>query len=200
MHDNNMLLWLDLETTGSDVDLDEIIEVACVLTDNQLNEVGMTFNRVASVSSKGVARMWANDAVFEMHDANGLLRDCRSGFSIQEIDRQLYEALSELPDASRLTLAGSGVGHFDIKFVRAYMPLLAKRLEYYVIDVGVLRRTWRLWHGEDLTDVNTRKTHRALDDVFCHLEEARKFRELFRGGFMWMETQRVASQEQRHFL
>jgi hypothetical protein len=57
-----------------------------------------------------------------------------------------------------------------------------------------------LWHGEDLTDVNTRKTHRALDDVLCHLEEARTFRELFKGGFTQTEAQRVASQEQWHFL
>ena len=76
-------------------------------------------------------------------------------------------------------LAGSGVAAFDRPFLARHMPQLHAYLHYAPIDVGVLRRTWQMWTGNDLVTVNQDKTHRALDDARCHLAEATAFRRVF---------------------
>jgi oligoribonuclease (3'-5' exoribonuclease) len=74
-----------------------------------------------------------------------------------------------------VTLAGSGVGCFDMQVIRAQMPELAQRLNYYVIDVGCVRRFLRDICGVRMPELGT-VNHRALDDVQHHLAEARQFR------------------------
>ena len=83
--------------------------------------------------------------------------------------------------SGRTVLAGSGVSHFDCRFIRHYLPELEAFLRYWMIDIGVVRRMYELWVGELPTAVNEEKTHRALDDVYCHLEEARTFIALWGG-------------------
>lgn len=172
--DNDPLLWLDLETTGSDESVDEIIEVACIVTTTDL--VGdKTFSHVVRPSSAGLGRIYDNDIVYYMHRNSGLLDDCRNAHSLNVIEANLTDWLATVSTSNKFTLAGSGVGHFDMRFVRKHMPNLARRLNYPVIDVGVIRRAYRMWTGETISTANDSKTHRALDDIRCHLEEARAY-------------------------
>jgi oligoribonuclease (3'-5' exoribonuclease) len=129
-----------------------------------------------------------------MHTPNGLLDEIDGGRSIAVVEYDLLLWLCSLGvptpiwghdvrTAPKLTLAGSGVGHFDLPAIREYMPKLAKRLNYYVIDVGTIRRAHDMWVGTPVSVANDAKTHRAIDDVRCHLEEANAFADL------WCDTQ-----------
>jgi len=190
----NMLLWLDLESTGLDTSNgDEIIEVGCILTTEDLRTLS-EFTAVVKPSDKAMARLFDNKFLVDMHTANGLLGAIGRGRSIAQVEFDLLLWLRSLgvsakiwghdvPTAPKLTLAGSGVGHFDLPTVRVHMPKLAELLNYYVIDVGTIRRAHDMWVGTPVSAANDAKTHRAIDDIHCHLEEARAFQNL------WRETQ-----------
>jgi oligoribonuclease len=183
------LLWIDLETTGLETlgGGDEIIEIACILTDQQLNVIS-EFTSVVKPSPAAYERLVANQYVFDMHSKNGLLDALSEGDPVDLVSYNIRTWLRSLSTCEKFTLAGSGVGPFDLPTIRARMPKLALLLNYWVIDVGVLRRAHDLFVGDiwgdvSVSDANDLKKHRAIDDVRCHLEDGRAYRE------MWRHTQ-----------
>lgn len=181
------LLWIDLETTGTNENLDSIIEVAAILTTPDLEvELGQ-FEAVMQPPEISWQRLLDNEYVLAMHKANGLYDLIEQGQS--EVWPHIGMVEDEMMDwlavhqirAHRVALAGSGVAHFDRRFIQAWMPNLDNHLRYWSIDVGVLRRSWTMWTDSPLpsSGLDEAKTHRAMDDVRLHLEEARAFRHIF---------------------
>lgn len=166
-----LYLWLDLETTGSSVEDNEIIEIGCVLTEPDLTELTW-FTTV--VNNGNALNLIKDPVVVKMHTDNGLISDLPNGHTQEFAEKLLIDWLSLHGKPYEFILCGSGVGHFDRKFIDKYMPDFSKWLKYYVIDVGVIRRAMRLAGREDLTLKGANnKTHRALDDARLHLEEFR---------------------------
>lgn len=187
---NDYLLWLDLETSGSDEAKDCIIEVGCVLTTEVLDEIG-AWTCVVRPTPEGYGRLMLNPTVREMHETNGLLPMMRELAAFGEAewprpDQAAKQLLAWLEDngarQGRTVLAGSGVGHFDRRFLDRYMPQVSRFLRYWCIDIGVVRRAHGMWVGSEVSTANDAKTHRALDDAYCHLDEARAFRNLWLGA------------------
>ena len=184
-------LVLDFETTGLEELLDDIIEVAVIGTDAELNEK-FRYETCIQPTALAMTRLLDNEYVLNMHKGNGLFDIVESGFehgkaipSLSQVDVELakridlYRHVMSDGTMKRITLAGSGVSHFDARFIRALMPKLYSRINASTFDVGGFRRQYEQWNGFDLTDANESKTHRAMDDVECHLEEMRAFREVF---------------------
>ncbi|MBA3875617.1 MAG: hypothetical protein C0498_01550 [Anaerolinea sp.] len=175
-------LFLDLETTGTDEGRDPIIEIGCILT-----RTTPAFPELASCSFVVTnyapwLRPQMSGEVLVMHASNGLLAelDAGAGVSIHEAERLVLDMVNRHAGDERVILAGSGVGHFDRRFLRAQMPGLDARLVWYVLDIGVVRRLARLagvragWAGDA-------KPHRALADTRLHLAEARELAALIGG-------------------
>lgn len=190
----SVLLWCDLETTGTDETLDAIIEVACILTTPELEPID-EYQSIIVPGPGPLARLVDNDFVRQMHTDNGLLGeilianqtpDTRFEHYTPKVQDDLIDWLDRnllaqcLPEAKPM-LAGSGVGHFDRRFIKSKMPMLEARLVYPVLDVGVVRRFLQgVCHLETwVPPLNESKTHRALDDIRIHLNEARAYRDLF---------------------
>lgn len=176
---NPFILWVDLETTGN-TDEDEIIEVGAVVTDYELTELvayEQVFRTTRSISD-------IDPIVLDMHVANGLWKDTHGKETAveraQDAGGLLYFlGVNDCLKGGRIALAGSGVGHFDRRYIRRYWPNLENRLTFWNIDIGVVRRFLRL-SGHDIPSGGVDKTHRALDDIRGHIDEARQYRNMFR--------------------
>lgn len=178
------LAWVDLETTGTDERRDDIIEFALIVTDMALNVVYEYDAVVGPESYDWLERIKEVDAVLKMHTNNGLINDIMNGECEQlyHLDRWISQELEHTVqiEPHAVMLAGSGVGHFDRRFIRWDMPHFNRILAYPVIDVGVMRRFIRDVCGRpDMVPSDgdgAIKTHRAADDVALHLSEARYYR------------------------
>jgi oligoribonuclease len=184
------LLWVDLETTGTDENQDPILEIGWALT---LATAPFDFVTRDTVPLYGgyVIRpdgdKWTHricPTVLEMHLKNGLLAEVFSerAVSIAEAESALIDELKSVGDPHDFVLAGSGVAHFDRRFIDVQMPKLSKWLRFYTIDVGILRRTlvasgagWVVERASEVGKLGDAKRHRALDDILAHLNEARQY-------------------------
>lgn len=171
-HKHEYMFWTDLETTGSTLDDNQIIEIGAAITDMDLNiidgrEYVLPITRLVEMKP----------IVIDMHTKNGLLKDSMaSRLDINDVDAEIAEWIRKYNGTNHMLLAGSGVMHFDRQFIKRDLPLTNSRLTYYAIDVGVVRRFTELvcrlpWIAEN-------KSHRAYGDVLFHIEEAKYARGL----------------------
>ncbi len=167
--EHKYIFWTDLETTGSDLVGNTIIEIGAVITDMSLNALSA---RQYVIHSPGPMRHTAQ-VVVDMHTKNGLWADAaRSVNTIDRVDAEIAEWIKKYNGSNHMAFAGSGVTHFDRQFIRRDMPLTDKSLTYWALDVGAVRRTYEMLAGGTDWPEDT-KTHRALGDVYFHIEEMR---------------------------
>lgn len=168
--------WLDLETTGPNEAHDPILEVGAVLC---RNEPGMPVEHEWSWLVTQPDDFWAvvypatDPFVIEMHSTNGLWRALESSDTdMAEVDRDFSTRLRRLCGGNHVALAGSGVGHFDRRFIHAQMPRTDKRFTYWAYDVGVVRRLFDRIAPDLVRPLpDTGKAHRGLDDALDHRDE-----------------------------
>lgn len=177
-----MILWLDLETTGTNEEKDDIIEVGMVLT-----EANAAFTQVAEYSRVYKTTVPISDIephVWQMHTDSGLWRDMFAHAKLYA-DQDLQGIMDWLGRCGALKhdlpLAGSGVAHFDRRFIETAWPALAKRLTYWSYDIGSVRRFARLADRAFGPEVERREMpgvdlrhHRALADTYDAITEARE--------------------------
>lgn len=197
------IAFLDLETTSLDPETGEILEFGIVITDASLNVIAM---KSWVVRPAKLDLLTMHPKVREMHTKNGLFTDV---LALEEYEAEVatlaerpYEYYrstdihgrvvqidkwirATLPGAQHgdLALGGSGVSHFDIRWLNRHAPEIAKWFHRSTLDVGVIRRF--IDNVADTPElrcppVNRDLNHRALDDARNHLEEARHYRKLFR--------------------
>lgn len=181
--DAKAILWMDLETTGSNEVEDAIIEVGAILTDFELTAISSK-QAVCKPTDHAYERMMNNDVVRAMHTVNGLIKELDEGraLDLHDVDNEFAEwvRLHVPSKGRRVILAGSGVSHFDRRFIDAQLYTTASFLVYPSLDVGVLRRFFRYCGTEFNMDAHPKKNHRAFDDIYLHLNEARQFRDFIR--------------------
>jgi oligoribonuclease (3'-5' exoribonuclease) len=175
---DDAILWIDLETTGSSNEA-KILEFGGILTTAtpDLEELG----RFQTLVDPYPVDTYEADVVVEMHKKSGLTDDLKMNSivlpSVVEAEQAILRWINDTIGFSteHLPWGGSGVGHFDAKYIRRDWLYLAKRLTYWVYDVGVMRRMMRLGGFELPVDDTGAKNHRALDDAEKHAQEARLY-------------------------
>lgn len=178
--DSQWVAWIDLETTGNKDD-DSIIEVGFVLTDRDLNEE-FAGAWVIHPWDWNYLRKRMEPVVVEMHEQNGLLDELNmfgwGAYGPAKADREVAAILQEYGKGNHIPLAGSGVSHFDRKYIRKELPKTSDLLSYWAYDIGAVRRFLKWWDiptpGSALRQA---KTHRALDDIREHIAETRIIRD-----------------------
>ena len=157
--------WVDLEMTGLDDVKDVILEVAAVITDLDLKPLE-EFHRVVFQPQETLDRM--DDWCKRTHGASGLTAAVPKGTPLAEVDAALVEVVNKhFPANERVVLVGNSISN-DQRFINRYMPLLAARLHYRVIDVSSFKEIFRDKWG---IQIQKKNAHRAVGDIHESIKE-----------------------------
>ena len=160
-----MLVWLDLEMTGLDPGRHTIVEIACLVTDDELRIVAEGPDLVVATTPEQLATM--NDVVREMHTRSGLLEEIgRSTLSLADAGQATLDFLRQHVEApGKVPLAGNSIGT-DRRFLAAQLPELEEFFHYRSVDVSTIKELARRWYPEALSGAPAKRTkHRALEDI-----------------------------------
>lgn len=161
--------------TGLDPAVDELVEVAVVITDFDLAPVDEGFQVVIKPSAEALEQM--NDFVRDMHATSGLLDQLESGLDLAEAEAQVLSYIQQfVPDAQSAPLAGNTIGT-DRMFLQKYMPLVHEHLHYRNIDVSTIKELSKQWFPKAYYQ-SPDKTggHRALADILESIRELAYYR------------------------
>lgn len=171
------LVWIDLEMTGLDVERDAIVEIACVVTDSDLELLDEGVDIVVHQPAEVLERM--DDVVRRMHTKSGLLEEiATSSVSLADAGAQVLAYVRRhVPEASRAPMCGNSIG-MDRRFLDRYLPDLDRWLHYRSIDVSSLKELCRRWYPEVYRKrPDKSEQHRALDDIVESVHELRYYRD-----------------------
>jgi oligoribonuclease len=168
---------MDLEMTGLEPLRHVIIEIATLITDDDLNVIAEGPDLVIHASPEQMAEM--GDFVTEMHTKSGLIDAvAQSTITNDEAEAQTLAFLKEhIAEARSIPLCGNSIGT-DRRFLQEYMPTLEEFFHYRNVDVSTLKELARRWHPEVLDAMPEKETaHRALDDIRESIEELQHYRD-----------------------
>src|SRR5512144_2392848 len=140
-----MLVWMDLEMTGLDSTRDVIVEIATIVTDDQLNIVEEGPDLVIHQGDEALAAMDA--FVREMHTRSGLLEAIKaSTVSLEEAGEKTLAFIKQhVPVQNSVPLCGNSIG-MDRRFLAAYLPEIENWLHYRSVDVSSVKELVRRWY------------------------------------------------------
>lgn len=166
---------MDLEMTGLDPSRERIIEIACLVTNAELDILAEGPEFVIHQSDELLAAM--DDWNREHHGASGLVDRVRASTTDEaSAESQMIEFLREHTTESSCPLAGNSI-HQDRRFIQAYMPKLDDYLHYRNVDVSTVKELVRRW-APTIYEAAPEKSgaHRALDDIKESIEELRYYK------------------------
>lgn len=169
------LVWIDCEMTGLDPLHDALVEVACLVTDPELNILGDGVSVVIKPSAAALDAM--GDFVRQMHQASGLLAELDGGMDLATAQAEVLAYVREHVPAGKAPLAGNTVG-MDKVFLERDMPELMAHLHYRVVDVSSIKELARRWYPRVFFNAPVKHGgHRALGDIRDSIRELKYYRE-----------------------
>jgi oligoribonuclease len=174
-NNTDRLVWIDCEMTGLDVEIDELVEVAVVITDFDLNILDPGFNIVIKPDQSALDNM--GDFVREMHTKSGLLEAMADGVSLADAEFAVHEyILKFVPAEQQAPLAGNTIGT-DRTFLAKYMPRVDRHLHYRNVDVSSIKELSRRWFPRVYFNAPAKDGgHRALADILESIRELEYYR------------------------
>ena len=172
------LIWIDCEFTSLDFDTNELVEVAAVVTDSDLNVLGKPVSVVVH-HQKDVLDSLLNDWTREHFAESGLLdKIAESEVTMDEAEQTVLEYVKKFTEKGQSPLCGNSVSQ-DRRVLYKDMPELEGHFHYRNIDVSTLKELSLRWNLLVQTKIDKQETHRALDDILESIEELRVYRENF---------------------
>jgi len=171
------LVWVDCEMTGLDLEKDEIVEIAVIVTDSDLKLMDEGLQLVIKPSSAALENM--GEFVTNMHEKSGLLPELENGITLAEADKLVTEYIKQfIPESRTAPLCGNSIGT-DRMFINKQMPELDSYLHYRNIDVSSLKELSRRWFPAVYQQQPKKSgNHRALADIKESIIELRYYREV----------------------
>jgi oligoribonuclease len=171
-----MLVWMDLEMTGLQPDIDRIVEIATLVTDDELELVAEGPDLVIATPPEALAAM--DDVVKQMHTRSGLL-EAIAASTVTLADAAadtLAFVRQHVPEPRKVPLCGNSIGT-DRRFLARYMPEVENYLHYRCVDVSTIKELARRWYPDAYANAPKKLgAHRALDDVKESVAELKYWR------------------------
>jgi oligoribonuclease len=174
-----MLAWMDLEMTGLDAANDHIVEIATLITDDDLTLVAEGPDLVIHQPPPALAAM--DEVVVAMHTKSGLLPAIEaSTVSLTDAGAATLAFLREhIGEPRSVPLCGNSIGT-DRRFLAAHLPEIEDFLHYRSVDVSSVKELVKRWNPALLDDAPRKaEGHRALDDIQESVKELRFYRDTF---------------------
>lgn len=172
---SDRLVWIDCEMTGLDLENDELVEVAVVVTDYDLKPVDPGISIVIKCDQSALDNM--GDFVRNMHIESGLLEEIPNGVSLADAEFAINEyILKFVPTPGQAPLAGNTIGT-DRAFLAKYMPRVDTHLHYRSVDVSSIKELSRRWFPRVYFNAPAKNGgHRALADILESIRELEYYR------------------------
>ncbi len=173
---NDRLVWIDCEMTGLDLARDALIEIACLVTDGELNILDDGVDVIIKPPPEAVDQM--SNVVREMHTKSGLLAGLGQGVTLDEAqDIVLSYIQQHVSEPRRVPLCGNSIAT-DRSFIARDMSQLDAYLHYRMVDVSSIKELARRWYPRAyFASPVKRGGHRALADIRESVQELRYYRE-----------------------
>jgi oligoribonuclease len=169
------LIWIDLEMTGLDTTTDEIIEIATIVTDRNLNEIAEGPVLVVHQPRSVMDNMDAWNT--KQHRESGLVdRVLASDLSLADAEQRTLDFLRQHVEEGASPMCGNSICQ-DRRFLARQMPLLEAFFHYRNLDVSSLKILAQLWAPAIAKGFSKESSHRALEDIRDSIAELRYYRE-----------------------
>jgi len=172
------LVWIDLEMSGLDASVDAILEIAVIVTDNNLTPQDEGLSLIIHQPENVFAAM--SEWCTTHHTKSGLLDASRnSTISLEQAELQVYEYIQRWCEPQKAPLCGNSI-YQDKAFLRRWMPRVHAYLHYRIIDVSSLKELIKRWYPKNPHAHSTKQdTHRALADIHESIAELQQYRTYF---------------------
>ncbi len=175
MQNPQNLIWIDLEMTGLDPEKDVIIEMATIVTDNQLNVLAE--GPVIAVHQSDELLAGMDEWCTRTHGESGLTRRVReSKIGVAEAEAQTIAFLEQWVPKGKSPICGNSIGQ-DRRFLYRYMPDLEAYFHYRSLDVTTLKILAERWAPQLKDGFLKKGSHLALDDIRESIAELKYYRE-----------------------
>jgi oligoribonuclease len=171
------LIWIDLEMTGLDTQNDFIIEIATIVTDDQLNVLAEGPMLAIHQADEVLAAMdeWNTN----QHGNSGLTQRVKdSKIDEAEAERQTLAFLEQYVAAGKSPMCGNSICQ-DRRFLARCMPKLEAFFHYRNLDVSTIKELARRWSPAVYDGFSKESSHLALDDIRDSIDELKYYREHF---------------------
>ena len=164
--DANNLIWVDLEMTGLEPDVDRVIEIATLVTDQELNIIAQ--GPVLAIYQTDEVLAGMDDWNQKHHGESGLVDRVRA-------ITQTIDFLSQYVPKGASPMCGNSIGQ-DRRFLNKYMLELEEFFHYRNIDVSTVKELVRRWSPETMNGFSKKNTHQALEDIKESIAEMQFYR------------------------
>jgi oligoribonuclease len=177
MKNNSNLIWIDLEMTGLDPEVDHIIEIATVVTDAHLNILGE--GPVFAIHQPEDLLSGMDEWNTRQHNHSGLVKRVQASKETDaSAEQKTIEFLKSFVDKGKSPMCGNSICQ-DRRFMYKYMPELAAFFHYRNLDVSTLKELVKRWRPKLQSGVVKESKHLALDDIKDSIAELVYYREHF---------------------
>ncbi len=177
MKNNLNLIWIDLEMTGLNPDINKIIEIATVVTDKDLNIIadGPNIAIFQEDDKLDIMDKWNT----KHHNKSGLVdRVKKSEINEQMAERKTIKFLKQYINANQSPMCGNSIC-MDKMFLVRYMPKLAQFFHYRQIDVSTIKELVTRWMPSIKENNKKESSHLALRDIYDSITELKYYRKHF---------------------
>ena len=171
---NKKLVWVDLEMTGLDTQRDNIIEIATIITDYELNIIAEGPEMVIHQTNEIMSRMDSWNT--QHHNDSGLTdKVLKSRITKELAEIETIKFLKQYLKSGESPICGNTICQ-DRRFLARQMPELESFFHYRNLDVSSIKILAQMWNPKILSEVNKESKHRALDDIKDSINELAIYR------------------------
>lgn len=173
------IAWVDVETNGTELENGYLLEIACLITDSELNVLDEKgFSACVYYSPEEVSHILhhTSEFVVNMHNQTDLWnRVSTEGISLTVLESSLMAYIQKfIPDFQSARLGGNSIT-LDRNFVNKFLPYVGNYLHYRSFDVSTIAGLAQNWYGPEVV-YEKKKLHSAFSDIKESIEELKFLR------------------------